>query len=433
MTVNVFDRLESEVRSYCRAFPVVFDRASGSRLYDVDGREYIDFFCGAGTLNYGHNEPGMKRALVDYIARDGVMHGLDMFTRAKAAFLERFESAILAPRSLHYRVQFTGPTGANAVEAALKLARKVTGRRNIVAFTNAYHGLSIGALATTANAAYRHEAFVNRSDVSFVPYDGYFGPGLNSVDYLARLLEDNSSGLDRPAAVIVETIQAEGGINIASREWLRALEALCRRFEVLLIVDDIQTGCGRTGTFFSFEDAGLDPDIVLLSKSISGFGLPMSIALIRPSIDRWRPGEHTGTFRGNNAAFVTAAEALRFWENDELAAHIGAAGALLAARLTAMQAQWPELGLRVRGRGLIFGLENAYPEINRQVAAECFVRGLVIELCGGSRQVIKFLPALNVPLTVLARGLDLLEASVAAVLGRQASLLAGGPAAHVGV
>jgi len=420
--IHVFDRLESEVRSYCRDFPVVFDTARGPYLYDVGGREYIDFFCGAGTLNYGHNDPGMKRALIDYLEIDGVVHGLDMFTRAKAGFLERFDTHILAPRRLQYRIQFTGPTGANAVEAALKLARKITGRRNVIAFTHAYHGLSLGALATTANAAYRHEAFVNRGDVAFVPYDGYLGPHVNTADYLARVLDDASSGVDRPAAVIVETIQGEGGINVASPEWLRAVQAVCRRLGILLIVDDIQVGCGRTGTFFSFEHAGLDPDLVILSKSISGFGLPMSLLLIRPSLDQWRPGEHTGTFRGNNAAFVTAAQALRFWENDDLTAHIASASRLLEQRLAGLQARRPELQLQVRGRGLVYGLESAYPTTTGLVAAECFTRGLVIETCGGARKVIKILPPLTVPLPVLTKGLDLLEESFEAVLAHQATV-----------
>lgn len=412
--MTIFDRLESQVRSYCRSFPVVFDRASGPYLHDTGGRQYVDFFCGAGALNYGHNEPGMKQALIAYLQDDGVIHALDMHTRAKERFLERFESAILAPRGLEYRVQFTGPTGTNAVEAALKLARKVTNRANVVAFTHAYHGLSLGALAVTANAHYRNEAFVNRSNVSFAPYDGYLGPDVDTIDHLAHLIEDDSSGLDRPAAVIVETIQAEGGINVASREWLRRLQAMCRRLDVLLIVDDIQTGCGRTGSFFSFEDAGLDPDIVILSKSLSGFGLPMSLLLIQPSLDQWKPGEHTGTFRGNNAAFVTAAEALRFWEGGELADGIARSSRIVRDALAALQAGQPQLGIQVRGRGLLYGLETAHPDLTLKIARDCFQRGLVVETCGGTRNVIKLLPALNIEEPVLAEGLGILTQAVEA-------------------
>jgi diaminobutyrate-2-oxoglutarate transaminase len=416
--LTIFDRVESNVRSYCRSFPVIFDRATGSYLYDVSGRRYVDFFCGAGSLNYGHNDTGMKQALVRYLDGEGVVHALDMSTRAKAEFLERFEGVVLAPRGYSYRVQFTGPTGANAVEAALKLARKVTRRRNVVAFTNAYHGLSLGALSVTANSSYRAEAYINRADASFVPYDGYLGPGVNTIDLIEKLLTDSSSGLDHPAAVLVETIQAEGGINVASIEWLRQLEAVCRRSEVLLIVDDIQTGCGRTGTFFSFEEAGLKPDMVVLSKSISGFGLPMSLLLIRPELDVWAPGEHTGTFRGNNAAFVTGSAALRFWETPELTERIAHASAKLRIALEHIQASHPELAIQVRGRGLIFGFETAFPEGNARIARECFARGLILELCGAGRNVVKLLPPLTVEDQVIDFAAETLASSVEAIAGQ---------------
>jgi diaminobutyrate-2-oxoglutarate transaminase len=417
--MNIFDRLESQVRSYCRAFPVVFDRAVGSHLYDVDGNAYIDFFCGAGTLSYGHNNPLLKRVLIDYLQQDGVVHALDMATAAKGRLLTELEALILAPRGLNYRVQFTGPTGANAVEAALKLARKVKRRRNVIAFTRAYHGLSMGALSVTANAHYRDENFLQRGDVTFMPFDGYFGEGVDTAAYLRRLLEDESSGLDRPAAIILETVQAEGGVHVASVEWLRAIAALCRELDIALIVDDIQVGCGRTGTFFSFERAGIEPDIIVLSKAISGFGLPMSLLLVRPSLDRWKPGEHTGTFRGNNAAFVTAAAALRgYWHTPELAERIRESSALIRRRLIALQQQFPEAGFSVRGSGMIQGLSAPDPALQDRIARACFARGLIIETCG-RQQTLKILPALTTPADVLSEGLDIIEDSVRSVLAGQ--------------
>ena len=307
--MKTFNRIESNVRSYCRSFPTVFTRASGATLVGEDGRRYLDFLSGAGTLNYGHNNPRIKARLLEYLESDGIVHGLDMATVAKREFLERFEQTILLPRGLSYKVQFTGPTGANAVEAALKIARNVTGRSNIVAFTNGFHGVTLGAVAATANSHYRDAAGLPPSGTSFVPYDGYLGD-LDTTEYLDRVLTDGSSGVDHPAAVIVETVQGEGGVNVATAAWLRRLEAVCRRHDVLLIVDDIQAGCGRTGTFFSFEDAGIRPDLVTLSKSLSGYGMPMSVVLMRPELDQWKPGEHNGTFRGNNLAFVTATPAL---------------------------------------------------------------------------------------------------------------------------
>jgi diaminobutyrate-2-oxoglutarate transaminase len=411
---KVFDRVESQVRSYCRSFPAVFDKASGPYLYDESGNEYIDFFCGAGTLNYGHNNPGIKQAVIDYLERDGVAHALDMWTVAKRQFLETFEAVILQPRGLEYKVQFTGPTGTNAIEAALKLARKVKQRANIVAFTNAYHGLSAGALALTGNRHFRNEAFVNRLDATFMPYDGYLGENVNTLEYLRRLLEDKSSGLDLPAAIILETIQAEGGINVASFEWLQGLQKLCREFEILLIVDDIQVGNGRTGTFFSFEPAGIRPDMVVLSKAIGGLGLPMSLVLINPAIDQWKPAEHTGTFRGNNLAFVGATAALQYWTDNRFATEIQRKGELLRQTLLGFQAKYPKAVKDVRGRGLIFGLEMRSPELAKAVSQNAFSRKLILELAGAEDQVAKFLPALVIEDDVLARGLKIVDQSIAA-------------------
>jgi diaminobutyrate-2-oxoglutarate transaminase len=405
-------QIDSAVRSYSRKFPAVFSRASGSYLYDDAGRKYIDFLMGAGALNYGHNEPRMKQALIKYIESDGVMHGLDLATTARHAFLDRFQHVILAPRSLDYRVQFTGPTGANAVEAALKLARKVKKRRNVIAFTHAYHGLSLGALALTANSFYRDEAFVDRNNVTFMPFDGYLGRDIDGISFIRRLLEDSSSGIDHPAAVIVETIQAEGGVNVASVAWLRDVQALCREFDILLIVDDIQVGCGRTCSFFSFEEAGLLPDIVVLSKAISGFGFPMAVLLIRPDLDQWKPGEHSGTFRGNGAAFVTAEVALSFWEDPSFSETLQHTSRRLAAGLQSIQARIPELRFDIRGRGLIWALDTGVPALNERIQRDCFLRGLIVELCGANRSAIKLLPPLTVSDGELEEALQIIVQSL---------------------
>lgn len=252
MDMQTFDRLESSVRSYCRSFPTVFTQARGSRLHDAAGRSYIDFLAGAGTLNYGHNHPELKAALIDYLAGDNIVHSLDMHTAAKQRFLQTFEERILKPRKLRYVMQFTGPTGTNAVEAALKIARRVTGRTNVISFTNGFHGVTGGALACTGNRHHRAVAGSSLPYVTRMPYDAYLGDDFDTTVLLDRLLSDGSSGVDHPAAVIVETIQGEGGINAARQNWLRNLETVCRRHGVLMIADDIQAGCGRTGRFFSF-------------------------------------------------------------------------------------------------------------------------------------------------------------------------------------
>jgi len=312
--MEIFDRLESEVRSYCRSFPTVFTTAQGHLLRDEQGREFIDFFAGAGALNYGHNHPALKARLLDHIAGDRITHSLDMATEAKREFLETLHRVILAPRRLPHKVMFPGPTGTNAVEAALKIARLVTGRTNVIAFTNAYHGMTLGALAVTGNAGKREGAGVTLGNVARMPFHGYMGSDLDTIDLLEQYLADGSSGMDPPAALILETVQAEGGVNVASIPWLRRLGKLLDRHGILLIVDDIQVGCGRTGSFFSFEAAELEPDIICLSKSLSGYGLPFAITLLKPELDQWEPGKHNGTFRGHNLAFVTATAALEtFW------------------------------------------------------------------------------------------------------------------------
>lgn len=416
--MDIFERRESEVRSYSRAFPAVFDKAKGAHLHDQSGRRYIDFFSGAGALNYGHNNDRIKTAIIQYMMEDGVTHSLDMSTAAKQRFLERFEAVILKPRNLDYKVQFTGPTGTNAIEAAFKLARKVKRRSNIVAFTNGYHGLTAGALAATGNRHYRHESFINRQNVSFFPFDGYFGPDVDTIAYLRKFLEDDSSGLDIPAAIVVETVQAEGGINVASKNWLGALAKLCREFDILLIVDDIQVGVGRTGTFFSFEDAGIEPDMVTLSKSISGYGLPMAVVLLKPGIDQWKPAEHTGTFRGNNLAFVAATEALTYWESSDFTRTIENKSQIIQDSLVEMQRQFPQLTTHVRGRGMIHGFEISNEELCKVIAHEAFQRGLIIERCGARDTVLKLLPPLVIEDDVLRQGLDILENSIAAHVPR---------------
>ncbi len=417
MNLRPFERLESEVRSYIRSFPTEFARGRGSILTDTEGRSYVDFFSGAGTLNYGHNNPVLKDRLVEYLGSDGVTHGLDMATTAKREFLETFERLILKPRNLSYKLQFTGPTGTNAVEAALKLARQVKGRANVISFTNGFHGVSGGSLATTGNAKFRDAAGMPLGNATFMPYDGYLGAGADTTEYIERLIADKSSGVDLPAAVIVETVQGEGGVNVASFRWLQALEKVCRRHDMLLIVDDIQVGCGRTGTFFSFERAGISPDIVTLSKSISGYGLPMALVLMKPEIDVWSPGAHSGTFRGNNLAFVTATQALvHYWTTDEFTQAVSRKTNIVQAWLGHIARTYPEAGFSARGRGMIQGLATADAGLARKITARAFELGLVIETSGSEDQVIKLLPALTIEEQVLRRGLDILERSTAGVL-----------------
>ncbi|EMI17021.1 diaminobutyrate--2-oxoglutarate aminotransferase [Rhodopirellula maiorica SM1] len=407
-------QIESNVRGYARLFPAVFNKAVGSIITDTEGNDFVDFLCGAGSLNYGHNNQHANAALLRYIQANGIQHSLDTVTTAKVEFLEAFERIILKPRALDYRVQFTGPTGTNAVEAAIKLARKQTQRSHIVAFTNAYHGHSLGALALTGNQFFHSQFYGSHNNVTHLPFDGYMDDYDTSL-LLEKMLNDSSSGLPKPAAVILETIQGEGGVNVASDTWLRRIASLCKEHEIHLIVDDIQVGNGRSGKFFSFEHAGITPDIVCVSKSI-GSGMPMSIVLIRPEIDAWKPGEHTGTFRGNNLAFVSARAVLEYWNDPSFEQQIEDRSQIVQQKLQAICLNHIDQSLSFRGRGMIWGLDMRCGDLASQTIQNAFKEGLLIEGAGASDQVLKVLPALTIETSVLQEGLRILESAVDAAI-----------------
>lgn len=410
--LEVFEELESEVRSYVRGWPAVWARAHGSSIWDENGREYVDFFSGAGGLNYGHNNDAMMQALVRYLQSQGILHSLDMATTAKRDFLKRFDEVILQPRGMSYKVMFPGPTGTNAVEASLKLARKVTGRRTVISFTNAFHGMTLGALALSGNVVKRESAGIPLEHQLTAPFDGEHGPDVDTISILDTMLTRDDVSV---AAVIVETVQGEGGLHTADFGWLQRLSECCKRHDVLLIVDDIQAGCGRTGTFFSFEPAGIQPDLICLSKSISGSGLPMSLTLIRPDIDIWSPGEHNGTFRGNNAAFVTATEALTWWQDDSLADDVRRKADIVRVELESIASEHETLHATVRGRGLLVGLHTPIDGLASRVTKAAFERGLLLETSGATASdVVKLMPALTIDDADLERGLAILRESVAA-------------------
>ncbi|GGN52642.1 diaminobutyrate--2-oxoglutarate transaminase [Oceanobacillus indicireducens] len=413
--MKTFKELESAVRSYSRGWPTVFEKAKGYRLWDTDGKEYIDFFAGAGALNYGHNNDTMQDKLIEYIQDDGILHSLDMGTTPRKKFLEKFQETILKPRNLDYKIMFPGPTGTNTVESALKIARKVTGRETVISFTNAFHGMTIGSLSVTGNSTKRKGAGIPLNHTVSMPFD-QFVDDQDTTLYLESYLEGSSTGVDLPAAIILETVQGEGGINAARMEWLKRIEEICKRFDILLIIDDVQAGCGRTGTFFSFEPAGINPDIVCLSKSIGGIGLPMAITLIKPEYDQWTPGEHNGTFRGNNLAFLAATEALTYWETDDFSENIMERADFLKDTAESIVEKYPELKAEARGRGLMQGIAVHVDGLAEEICAEAFKRGLIIETSGPKDEVVKFLPPLIIDEEGLSKGLEILEASIKHVL-----------------
>ena len=410
----IFTRRESAARSYCRSFPTLFAKARGTELFDMQGRRYIDFLAGCSSLNYGHNDPDMKAALIEHIAGDGLAHALDFHTDAKSEFLGAFEQYILEPRGMDHRVMFTGPTGANAVEAAMKIARKVTGRTNIIAFTNGFHGVTMGALAATGNGYHRGGAAMDTSGVTRMPFDGY-AAGVDSAALLDQMLSDASGGIDAPAAIMFEPIQGEGGLNAASTEWVQAIAAVAKKHGALTIIDDIQAGCGRAGTFFSFEKMGVMPDIVTLAKSVSGFGLPMAVTLVRPEHDVFGPAEHNGTFRGNTHAFVTARVAIeKFWADDAFQRELAQKANLITDALGQIAEMVP--GAYLKGRGLMQGVDVGSGALASAICRRAFENGLVIETSGNEDQVVKVLAPLTTPVETFREGFAILRGAVADVM-----------------
>ena len=417
MQIEVFQQYESEVRSYCRAFPKVFTKAKGSYIEAEDGTRYLDFFAGAGALNYGHNPDLVQQRLIEYISNNGILHGLDMYTDAKGHFLQALQEQILLPRQLDYRVQFCGPTGTNAVEAALKIARKVKGRSNVIAFQGGYHGMTLGALACTGNSYNRGGAGTSLADVTFMPYPYGYMENIDTIAYMDAVLSDSSSGVDKPAAMIVETIQAEGGVVVAPDKWLQQARELCDKHDMLMIVDDIQVGCGRAGQFFSFERAGIKPDIVTLSKSISGSGLPLAIVLLKPEYDIWLPGEHNGTFRGNQLAFVCGAAGIELWDSLKVETLVQQNAELLESGLKAI-IEKTDKRLQLRGLGMIWGVDFSAlgdEAVIGKVTDACFEKQLIIENAGRKGQVLKLLPPLTASREELEQGLAVIESAIAGI------------------
>lgn len=410
--VDVFEAFESNVRYYCHVFPTVFTRGSNATVESENGTRYIDFFCAAGSLNYGHNNPRIKRAIIDYLENDGIVQALDMYTVPKRQFIEIFNSNVLGPRKLDYKIQFCGPTGTNSVEAALKLARTVTGRQNVLAFMGAYHGLSLGSLSVTGNLWLRGQAGFPSHGCTFVPFEDGPSGHFESIAYLEKMFRDPFAGVQLPAAIIVEPVQAEGGVYVATERWLQSLAQLCNAHGIILICDEIQTGCGRTGDFFAFERSGIQPDMVCVSKSIGGLGLPMSLLLIRRELDKWPSGADAGTFRGNQLGFIGGATALSYWQGHEFQSELSTKAEFAASRLR--KCSKTHANIAVRGRGLIWGLDFSYygSRAARDVSAEAFKQELLVECAGRNGSVLKIMPPLTIDMSDLEEGFNRLDRAV---------------------
>lgn len=425
--MSVFEQRESAIRAYCRVYPVVFEKALNARQTDENGQEYIDFFAGAGVLNFGHNNPRMTEAVVEYIQSNGVLHSLDMHTTAKRDFMTHFVRTVLEPRDMPHRLQFMGPTGTNAVEAAMKLARRATGRQDIVAFSHGFHGMTLGALSATANQVFRNAAGVPLNHVQHFAFGCTprcpgceLGCGEASLARLRAQYQDSSSGVMPPAAFLVETIQAEGGVKVADKAWIEALGRLAKEVGALLIIDDIQVGVGRTGSFFSFDDLDIDPDIICLAKGIGGLGTPLAMNLVKPEIDDlWAPGEHTGTFRGQNISFIAGDVALSYFDDDALMQTVHANSRAMFDAVEPLAERHE--AVHITGKGMIAGIDVSEGPRAKAIVSQCFEKGLLVSACGTGGRVIKVIPPLTIPEADLQQGLKTLVEVVDNVMKMEAA------------
>ncbi|QEY62890.1 aspartate aminotransferase family protein [Metapseudomonas lalkuanensis] len=415
---------ESNARSYPRRIPLALKRARGIHVEDIEGRTFIDCLAGAGTLALGHNHPVVVQAIQKVLADELPLHTLDLTTPVKDAFVQDL-FAVLPPAFAHKaRIQFCGPTGTDAVEAALKLVRTATGRGTVLAFQGGYHGMSQGALSLMGNLGPKKAmGSLLSNNVQFLPYPydyrcpfglgGQAGVEVN-LRYIENLLTDPEGGVLPPAAIIVEAVQGEGGVIPAQSAWLRGLRELTSRLGIALIVDEIQSGFARTGKMFAFEHASIDPDVVVLSKAIGG-SLPLAVMVYQDWLDQWKPGAHAGTFRGNQMAMAAGSAVIRYLDQENIPAHAETMGQRLRSHLKNLQSDYPQLG-DIRGRGLMLGVEVVDPSGNADhlghppafgrlasfIQNECLKRGLILELGGRHGCVVRFLP----PLIITAEQID---------------------------
>lgn len=409
--MKTFEEHESEIRAYCRAVPTVFKASSNATMIDENNKEYIDFFAGAGVLNFGHNNQKMKDAVVEFIQNDGVVHSLDMYTDVKREFIQTFVKNVLEPRGMGDRkLQFTGPTGTNAVEAALKLARKVTGRTEVVAYNRGFHGMTLGSLAATANDAFRSSAGVSLDNVIRDTFND-----MHALDNLRQKMFDSGSGMLAPAAFLVEAVQAEGGVRVATKEWLQGVQRLANDTGALFIIDDIQAGCGRCGSYFGFDDLDVDPDIVVLAKGLGGMGTPIGMLVNKPEHDKaWAPGQHTGTFRGQGISFVAGRIGLEYFTDDTFVESVKQKGEVIRKTLDELNSKYHLVD--VRQKGMILGAEFEDADTAKAIAGKCFEKGLIIGTCN-TGQIVKFIPPLTIEEDKLRLGLAIFAEAVAEVMG----------------
>ncbi|HEY3985200.1 diaminobutyrate--2-oxoglutarate transaminase [Cedecea sp.] len=405
---------ESNVRSYPRKLPFAIAKAQGAWIIDVEGNRYLDCLAGAGTLALGHNHPDILQSIQNVITSGLPLHTLDLTTPLKDEFSEYLLS-LLPSQGKEYCLQFCGPSGADAVEAAIKLAKKHTGRSGVISFSGGYHGMTHGALSVTGNLSPKAAINGLMPEVQFMPYPHEYrcplgiggDAGVKALTYyFDNLINDVESGVRKPAAVILEAVQGEGGVNPAPAEWLQRIRKVTKEHGIVLIIDEVQAGFARTGKLFAYEHASIEPDIIVMSKAVGG-GLPLAVLGLRKEIDAWEPGHHTGTFRGNQLAMATGLTTLKYLKNNNVADKVAAQGEWLKGKLIALQKRYPAIG-HVRGLGLMLGIEIVKPEeaqdhmgcypadgaLSALIQKKCFEAGLILERGGRNGCVLRLLPSL---------------------------------------
>ena len=414
---------EGSAVSYPKGMPMALRRSKGATVEDVDGNIYIDFFGGAGVMAVGHSNPevieAVKKQLVD------LTHALDIPNPGRRALVEALFS--LLPKALN-RVFFGGPTGSDAVESAVKLAKYNTKRYPIIAFEGAYHGMTAGALSLSSGLQFKEDFLPLLPEVHFIPYAYCYRCvfdkkpetcDLHCAKYLDHILEDPHSGVGKPAAVIVEPIQGEGGSIVPPEQFIPKIREICDKHDVMMIADEIQAGLCRTGKMFSFDHSGTVPDIVTMSKALGGVGFPISCIAYKEELNTWPPGKHIGTFRGNVIAYAAGAAALDFMVKNKLAEHALNLGELMLSMLKDIEKDSKIVG-EARGKGLMLGVElvkdkatkEPAPELAKRARTACHRRGVLIEIGGHYNNVARFLPPLVITEELMKKGIEIFADSI---------------------
>lgn len=392
---------ESNARSYPRRLPIAIAEAKGVYIKDTNGNVYLDCLAGAGSLALGHNHPVVQEAIINTVKSDLPLLTLDLTTPVKEEFVDEIFGCLPYEFAKDARIQFCSPSGADAIEAATKLVKHATGRRSMMAFHGGYHGMTHGALSMMGNLGPKNNVSGLMADVHFMPFSNYGNADTKwNLNYIENVLTDPESGIVKPAGMLMEVVQGEGGVIPSDDEWLRQVRRITKENDIPLMIDEVQTGLGRTGKLFAFEHSGINPDVVILSKAIGG-SLPLAVVIYNKELDKWGPGSHAGTFRGNQMAMAAGVATIKYIKKNNLMEHVNAMGSRLKSHLEQVM-KGSKFIAEVRGRGLMLGVQivnnddngKPYGELARIIQRECFERGLVIEVGGRNSGVVRFLPPL---------------------------------------